>query len=219
MELEEDSTTFNTPFGRYRWKRRPFGICSAPEVFQRRIHQPFEGLKGVEVVGDDFVVVGFGDTLEGAVKDHDLNLEAFRGIKLNSSEVQLRKQEVPFIGHVATDKSLRADPTKIHAITQMPPPTGVQRLLGMVQYLAKFFPHFCDINKSLRELTHKEIEWVWDQPQENTFRKLREAISTTSVLRYRGRSHNTMRCVPIRTGGCSDATLGLCNLWLMHPGA
>ena len=37
VELEEDSsflTTFNTPFGRYRWKRMPFGICSAPEVFQ-----------------------------------------------------------------------------------------------------------------------------------------------------------------------------------------
>ena len=36
VELEEDSsfqTTFNTPFGRYRWKRMPFGIWSAPEVF------------------------------------------------------------------------------------------------------------------------------------------------------------------------------------------
>ena len=62
VELEEDSsflTTFNTPFGRYRWKRMPFGICSAPEVFQRRMHQLIEGLQGVE---DDFVVVGFGDT-------------------------------------------------------------------------------------------------------------------------------------------------------------
>ena len=25
-------TTFKTPFGRYRWNRMPFGICSAPEV-------------------------------------------------------------------------------------------------------------------------------------------------------------------------------------------
>ncbi len=27
--------TFNTPFGRYKFKRLPFGICSAPEVFQK----------------------------------------------------------------------------------------------------------------------------------------------------------------------------------------
>ena len=63
VELEEDSsflTTFNTSFGRYRWKRMPFGICSAPEVYQRRIHQLIEGLQGVEAMVDDFVVVGLG---------------------------------------------------------------------------------------------------------------------------------------------------------------
>ena len=38
--LDEESsfcTTFNTPFGRHHWKRRPFGIRSAPEVFQRKM--------------------------------------------------------------------------------------------------------------------------------------------------------------------------------------
>ena len=53
-------------------------------------------IQGVEVVVDDFVVVGFGDTLEDAVRDHDHNLEAFlqrcaaRGIRLNSNKVQLK---------------------------------------------------------------------------------------------------------------------------------
>ena len=73
----------------------PFGICSAPEVFQRRIHEFIEGLQGVEVVADDFVVVGCGNTLQDAVTDHDQNLRAFlqrcaaRGLKLNSNKVQL----------------------------------------------------------------------------------------------------------------------------------
>jgi hypothetical protein len=34
VELDDESsylTTFNTPFGRYRWLRMPFGISSAPE--------------------------------------------------------------------------------------------------------------------------------------------------------------------------------------------
>ena len=51
------STTFNTPFGRYHWKRMPFGIRSAPELFQRKMHELIEGLRGVEVIADDFVVV------------------------------------------------------------------------------------------------------------------------------------------------------------------
>ena len=52
----------------------PFGISSAPEVFQRRMHELIEGLSGVEVVEDDFVVIGFGDTMEEAAANHDKNL-------------------------------------------------------------------------------------------------------------------------------------------------
>ena len=49
-----------------RWKRRSFGICSAPEVFQHGIHELIEGLHGTEVIAGDFAVVGFGDTLDEA---------------------------------------------------------------------------------------------------------------------------------------------------------
>lgn len=45
--LDEESsrlTTFDTPFGRYRWKRLPFGISVASEIFQERIHQALERL-------------------------------------------------------------------------------------------------------------------------------------------------------------------------------
>ena len=45
MRLTEDSsylTTFNTPFGRYRYLRVPFGICSAPEIYHRTITSHFE---------------------------------------------------------------------------------------------------------------------------------------------------------------------------------
>ena len=52
----------------------PFGISSAPEVFQHRMHEVIEGLEGVEVVADDFVVVGFGSTEEAAGRNHDIHL-------------------------------------------------------------------------------------------------------------------------------------------------
>ncbi|KAK0154442.1 Retrovirus-related Pol polyprotein from transposon 412 [Merluccius polli] len=38
VQIDDESSklcTFNTPFGRYRFLRLPFGISSAPEVFQR----------------------------------------------------------------------------------------------------------------------------------------------------------------------------------------
>ena len=95
MELDEESsmlTTFNTPFGRYRWKRIPFGINSAPEVWQRRMREHIEGLKGVEVIADDFVIVGYGNTPAEWQSDHDQNVCAFlnhcreRNLKLNEKK-------------------------------------------------------------------------------------------------------------------------------------
>ena len=57
-------TTFNTPHGRYRWIRMPFGLSTAPEEFQRRQDQALEGLNGVRVVADDVLVFGKGATYD-----------------------------------------------------------------------------------------------------------------------------------------------------------
>lgn len=90
--LDEESsrlTTFWTPFGRYRWKRMPFGISPANEIFQHKQNEILSGLKGVEAIADDLLVYGVGDTLDEAVKDHNKNLENLlerlekKGCKLN----------------------------------------------------------------------------------------------------------------------------------------
>ena len=49
VELDDESSkllTFNTPFGRYRYRRLPFGITSAPEVFSKRLQELFIELTG-----------------------------------------------------------------------------------------------------------------------------------------------------------------------------
>ena len=53
MKLNEESSklcTFNTLFGRYRFTRLPFGIKSAPEVFQKKMSQVLEDIDGVGAI-------------------------------------------------------------------------------------------------------------------------------------------------------------------------
>ena len=183
----------------------PFGICSAPEVFQQKMHELIEGLKGVEVVTDDFVVVGFGETEEEAAKDHDHSMDAFisrcqeRNIRLNAEKIQLKKHEVPFIGHVATGSRLRVDPTKVQAIQEKPPPrdvAAVQHLLGLTQYLSKLLPHLSDITK-LRAHT----EWSWDEHQQQALENLKIAVTNTPVLRYYSLEDDvTLQCDASKSG-------------------
>ena len=71
VTLDEESsylTTFNSPFGRYRFKRMPFGLKMSQDVFQSKIDQTFEGCNGAVGIADDIVV--FGKTAE----EHDENL-------------------------------------------------------------------------------------------------------------------------------------------------
>ena len=129
---------------------------TAPEEYQRRIHESLQGLKGIEDIVDDILCVGEGDTYESAVKDHERNLIALlercreKNIKLNSKKLQLRKQEVPYIIDVLTPDNLKPDPSKVKAIVAMPTPSGkkaLQRLLGMITYLAKFLANLSDVTE------------------------------------------------------------------------
>ena len=54
----------------------PFGIMPAPEEYQKRQKQALEGLHGIQVIADDILVAGYGNTVEEATADHDKNLES-----------------------------------------------------------------------------------------------------------------------------------------------
>ena len=116
VKLDDTSsylTTFWTPFGRYRYLRMPFGISSAPEEFQRQMHTMLQGLPGVEVIADDILVFGCGDTVEEYQRDHDTNLQRLlqrareKNLKLNKKKLKLCLSEVSYMGHQLTREGLR----------------------------------------------------------------------------------------------------------------
>lgn len=75
-----------------------------------------------------------------------------RNVKLNPKKLQLRLKEVTYIGHLLTSEGLKANPAKVSAIRQMRRPTdvkGVQRFLGMVNYLAEFCSYASELCEPL----------------------------------------------------------------------
>ena len=59
LKLDEESsklTCFNTPFGRKRFLRLPFGIKSAPEVYHKAVRALFMDIPGVDTSMDDIIV-------------------------------------------------------------------------------------------------------------------------------------------------------------------
>ena len=186
-------TTFWTPKGRYRWTRMPFGLNSRPEEFQRRLHIALEGLSGIAVVADDVLIVGRGDTMEEAMRDHDRNFVALlqkakeRGLKLNKHKMRLRLKEIPYIGLVLTQDGVKADPEKQPDIEEMKTPSTVEelrRFLGYVNYLSRFMPHLATVTEPMRSLLVKGAEFAWGEKQEKAFKSVKKLAVSSDTLGY-----------------------------------
>lgn len=195
-ELDEESsylTTFESPWGRYRYTRLPFGVKPAPEIFQQKLDQCLEGLDGIYKIADDILITGQGQTLADAMQDHDRNMEHFltrcseNNIKLNKDKFMFKSDKVSFIGHTLTRDGLKVDDNKVEAISKMPQPTdvqGIQRFLGMTKYLAKFLPDLSADTEPLRRLTHKDTPYIWTEEQTHAFQNVKSKVQTTPCLRY-----------------------------------
>ncbi|GFO13435.1 polyprotein [Plakobranchus ocellatus] len=72
--------TFQTPFGRYSFPRCPFGISSAPEVFNKRMKEIYHDEEGVASFFDD--VITWGRTLEELKEGERACLEKARHANL-----------------------------------------------------------------------------------------------------------------------------------------
>ncbi|KAK2182891.1 hypothetical protein NP493_331g04021 [Ridgeia piscesae] len=171
IQLDEESTqlcTVATPFGRYSFKRLPYGINCAPEIFHAKIQQLFESETGVKVFMDGIVV--WGRTRE----EHDARLKMAlatirrSGLKLNEKKCVFGVTELTYLGEKLTHQGIKPDPDKVAGICNMPVPTikeEVQRALGMVNYMAKFVPNLTVKTTALRQLLLEKNDWLWEAEQ------------------------------------------------------
>jgi len=102
LELDEDSkdyTTINTHRGLYRYNRLPFGMSSAPAIFQNFLENLLKSIPFVVVRLDDILVSGKDQA------DHLCHLqEVFRqlrlaGIHLNKAKCALLADSVVYCGY------------------------------------------------------------------------------------------------------------------------
>ena len=196
VKLAEKSrrlTTFWTPLGRYCWNRLPFGLSSAPEEYQRRLHMVLDGLDGTEVIADDILVYGVGKTTDEARRDHDEKLVRLmerlreKGVKINREKMKLHLSEIKYMGHVLTTDGIKPDPAKIQGLRDLPHPKDkhdVKRFLGTVNYLAKFVPNLSEMAEALRDVSKEGADYQFSEKEQEAWEKIVSTLSEDTLLRY-----------------------------------
>ena len=130
IPLDDESkllTTFVTPFGRFCFNRLPFGISSAPEIFQRTMSKVLEGSEGTLCQMDDVLIHGVDQS------EHDGRVRAVLhrlqedGLTLND-KCEFSRCSTRFLAHIIDSSGLHADPQKTTAVTQFPVPSDVAEI-------------------------------------------------------------------------------------------
>ena len=203
-------TTFNSPFGRYCYKRMPFGLVMSQDVFQHRMDQILEQCEGVIGIADDIIV--FGDSQQS----HDKNLHALMkvaaksGLKFNSSKCTINQKRVAFFGMVYDEHGVHPDPSKVRAVKSMPVPsnkTQLQEFLGMVTYLSPFIPNLSSRTSDLRDLLRQDREFVWTENHQKALDALRDQICESATLRYFDKNKPTVVQVDASSKGLGAVLL------------
>lgn len=171
-------TTFITPIGRFMYKRLPYGISSAPEIFQKCMGKVLSGIPNVTCHVDDIVISCEPDMYNQTLTAVLDRLKA-SGVTLNAKKCVFHATKIEYLGQVVSQDGI----TK--AIVDYPAPEDkaqLRRFLGMANQLMKFTSHLAETTQPLRELLSKKNAWMWDSKQKEAFEKVKTDLATDVTL-------------------------------------
>ena len=188
IEMDEDAQkllVIATRKGLFRYKRLPFGIKSAPAIFQRVIDHIIFGIPGVVAYLDDVLIAS--KTMDEHVATLKQVFDRFReyGVKLALSKCNFAQRSVKYLGHVLCEEGLKTTDAKIEAVMNAPAPVNVSQLkafLGLVTFYGKYIPMQADICAPLYKLLQKDVKWKWSGTQRNAFNRLKTVLARAPVL-------------------------------------
>ena len=184
---DADKTAFVTRRGIFKWKVMPFGLCNAPATFQRLMDIVLSGLNfEICLVYLDDVII-FGSTPEEHLDRLEKVFQRLRGanLKLKPSKCQLLRRSVGFLGHIVTPEGVAMDPSKVKDVVEWPVPQklrDVRAFLGLCSYYRRFVKDFSTVAAPLFALTKKGRMFVWDEVCQETFDRLKTALTTAPIL-------------------------------------
>ena len=190
MVLSEESrpkSAFVSAYGKWEFKRCPFGLAQAPAYFQRLVNEVLSGLTFAFGYLDDILV--FSPDMETHLKHLRTLFERLRSADLKLKEVKCNflKKHIQYLGHIISGEGIAPVQEKLESIQKMLPPRNpkeVKQFLGLIGYYRKFVPRFSDLARPLNALTRKETTFEWTQICQESFELLKTSLMTEPILTY-----------------------------------
>ncbi|BHF74560.1 hypothetical protein SprV_0501764600 [Sparganum proliferum] len=156
--------TINTHRGLFQYTRLPFGVKTAPALFQQTMNAMLSGIPGTAGYLDDIIIVGRSPAeLQDRVCAVLERVQEY-GFRLRADKCQFFLDSIKYIGFVFNVNGRHPDPENIRSIQRMPAPKNVSQLrsfLGLISYYSSFLPSLHDVRAPLNRLLQKDAPWCW----------------------------------------------------------
>ena len=188
LVLDEESqklVTINTHKGLFKYNRLPFGVTTAPSIFQRVMEHLLRDLNFVTVYLDDILVTGKTTAEHLANLDEVLSRLEEAGMRLKQSKCKFLLSEVEYLGHKITKNGLKPSDAKLEAVSKAPVPKNVSELkafLGLVNYYGKFLSHLSTTLSPLHNLLQKGTRFQWKEQHQKAFDTVRSQLISSELL-------------------------------------
>ena len=187
IHLDEESsllTCFNTPFGRYRYLRCPFGLKMSQDIYQQKMDQILEDCEGAIGISDDVCI--YGKTIEEHNRRLKKTMDTARkyGLVFNKEKCKIRRKQIKFYGLIWDENGSHPDPEKCDKIKSKLIPANreeLQQFLGMIQYLSPFIPKLSSKTAPLRSLLKKDTEYQWNETVNIAFQNFQKKTISMKI--------------------------------------
>lgn len=178
-------TAVMTLYSLYKWTVMPQRYRNASATHQHRMFNTLRNYIGLicHVYLDDIII--WSQTLEEHHENVAKVLEALREHSLFCSpkKTSLFCNEIDFLGHHISRRSIKADGKKVDKILDWPVPRctkDIRTFLGLVRYIANFLPKLADYMSVLTTLTIKEAKenFIWLPQHFAAFEAIKKLVTS-----------------------------------------
>ena len=127
---DQEKTSFVTAQGTYCYRVMPFGLKNAGATYQRLVNRMFHKQIGttMEVYIDDMLVKSTTAELHIAHLSEAFQILRKYNMKLNPAKCAFGVSAGKFLGFIVNHRGIEANPDKIKAVLDIPPPSSIKEV-------------------------------------------------------------------------------------------
>ena len=187
-EKSKDLTTFVCPFGKYCFRRMPFGLKNAPAVFQLLMEKVLVSCKDFSAVYIDDIII-FSSCWDEHIEHVRKVLSALKvtGLTAKSSKCQWGKRHLDYLGHRVGCGKAAVPEHRVVTMAEYRKPVrrkDLRSFLGSIGYYRHFIPNFAKFSSLLTTATSVKAPGTvrWTPEMLDAFHSLRKSLCGFCVL-------------------------------------